>query len=180
LGDHAAFTLVLGGASSGKSACAERICRATGKAPVYVATAQAFDDEMRAKIDRHRRLRGDGWTTIEAPLDLAGALAAAPAEAAVLVDCASLWLTNLLLSGADPDAARAALLAALRAAPQPVTVVSNETGLGIVPENALARRFRDAQGRLNQALAAEAGAVVAVMAGLPLALKGGLPPGAAP
>ena len=170
------LTLVIGGAASGKSALAERLVVATGRPRRYVATAEAWDDEMAARIAAHRARR-DGWTTVEAPHDLAGALAGAAAGEAVLVDCATLWLTNRMLAGADPAAEAAALAAALAACAAPVVVVTNEVGQGIVPDNALARAFRDAQGRLNQRLAAAAGRVVLVTAGLPLALKGGLPGG---
>lgn len=170
------LTLVLGGAASGKSALAEGLVLGSGLAPVHIATAEARDAEMTARIARHRAARdGHGWRNLEAPHDLPAALAAlAPGEAA-LVDCATLWLTNLLLADADTGAAEAALWPALAAAPGPVVVVSNEVGAGIVPENALARRFRDLQGGFNRRIAARAGLVVAVMAGLPLVLKGRLP-----
>lgn len=130
---------------------------------------------MRDRIATHRQDRGDGWDTVDAPLDLAGALAAVPADAAVLVDCATLWLTNHMLAEHDLALETGRLLAALAACAAPVVVVSNEVGWGIVPDNALARRFRDAQGRLNQQMAAQADLVVGVMAGLPFALKGRLP-----
>lgn len=166
-------TLVLGGARSGKSALAERLVLAAGPSPVYIATAEAWDDEMRARIAQHRAERdGQGWRTIEAPLDLPGALAQA-GDAPVLVDCLTLWLTNLMLADHDIDAATAALLGALDR-PAPTVLVANEVGLGIVPDNALARRFRDAAGRLNQQVAARAETVVFTAAGLPLALKGSL------
>lgn len=173
--DFPKLTLVTGGARSGKSRLAERLVRASGLPLTYIATAEAWDDEMRARIAAHRQDRGAGWTTIEAPRDVAGALAGA--GGAVLIDCATLWLTNTLLAGAELEAEIAALLAALTQAAGPVVVVSNEVGWGIVPENALARAFRDEQGRLNQRLAAEADLVVGVMAGLPLVLKGKLPGG---
>ena len=170
------LTLVIGGAASGKSAQAEALVRGQAGQRVYIATAQAFDDEMRAKIAAHQDMRaGDGWRTIEAPFDVAGALAGLGAGDVVLLDCATFWLTNLLLAERDWQEEAEALLAALLACPAPVVVVSNETGQGIVPENALARKFREAQGRLNQKLAAKAGLVVAVMAGLPLILKGEAP-----
>lgn len=173
-----ALSVITGGARSGKSGFAERLVR-TGADPLtYIATAQAWDDEMRDRIARHRTDRGPGWTTLEAPLDLAGALARVQAGS-LLVDCATLWLSNHLLAGHDPDAQTAELVAALAACPVPVVVVTNEVGWGIVPDNALARRFRDAQGRLNQRLAAQAGLAVAVVAGLPLVLKGALPEGMA-
>lgn len=168
--------LVLGGASSGKSAYAEGIVTRAGRPRAYVATAEAWDSEMAARIARHREARGPGWRTVEAPRDVAGALRGAGAQEVVLVDCATLWLSNLLLAGADLGAETEALMAALDACPAaPLVIVSNEVGLGIVPDNALARRFREAQGALNQRLAARAGVVVLVTAGLPLALKGALP-----
>jgi adenosylcobinamide kinase/adenosylcobinamide-phosphate guanylyltransferase len=166
---------VIGGARSGKSAFAENLITATGRRRIYIATAEAWDDEMRDRIATHRQDRGDGWTTVDAPLDLAGALATIPADAAVLVDCATLWLTNHMLAEHDLAMETDRLLASLATCAAPVVVVSNEVGWGIVPDNALARRFRDAQGRLNQRMAAQADLVVGVMAGLPFALKGRLP-----
>jgi adenosylcobinamide kinase/adenosylcobinamide-phosphate guanylyltransferase len=166
---------VFGGARSGKSAFAESLIITTGRRRVYIATAEAWDDEMRDRIAAHRLDRGDGWETVDAPLDLAGALATIPADAAVLVDCATLWLTNHMLAEHDLAVETERLLTALAACAAPVAVVSNEVGWGIVPDNALARRFRDAQGRLNQQMAAQADLVVGVMAGLPFALKGRLP-----
>ena len=168
------LSLVIGGARSGKSRFAETLVTGTGHPRIYVATAEAWDDEMRDRIARHRLDRGDGWTTIEAPRDLCGALAGIHAGRVVLVDCATLWLTNHLLAEADLELETERLLAALAACAAPVVVVSNEVGWSIVPDNALARTFRDAQGRLNQRLAAQAGLVVAVMAGLPMVLKGAL------
>ncbi|MEC7761901.1 MAG: bifunctional adenosylcobinamide kinase/adenosylcobinamide-phosphate guanylyltransferase [Pseudomonadota bacterium] len=173
------LTLIVGGAASGKSAYAERLMQATGRPMTYVATAQAFDDEMRAKISDHQARRGEGWTTVEAPLDIVPALKEARAESVVLVDCMTLWLTNHLLGETDLAHEEARALDALSTSPAPVVVVSNEVGAGIVPENALARRFRGAQGRLNQALATRADLVVTVIAGLPLAIKGDLPEGIA-
>ncbi len=169
------LTLVIGGARSGKSAFAERLLVQSGRPRRYIATAEAWDDEMRDRIARHRLDRGGNWTTVEAPHDLPAALAEAHPQEAVLIDCATLWLTNHLLADHDLAAKAAGLLAALATCPAPVVVVSNETGWGIVPENALARRFRDEQGRLNQRLAAKAALVVTVIAGLPLVLKGQLP-----
>ena len=160
-------TLVLGGAASGKSCYAESLF--DGPA-VYIATARAGDAEMAARIARHRARRGPHWTTVEAPDRLPEALAAA-GGAAVLVDCLTLWLSNALLAGRD--APTGALLAALAGRPAPTVLVSNETGMGLVPETALGRRFRDAQGRLNRELAAAADRVVFVAAGLPLQLKPG-------
>lgn len=169
------LSLVIGGARSGKSHLAEQLVSATGHPRIYIATAQAWDDEMRARIAAHRTDRGPEWETVEAPRDLCGALAAVRAGSVVLVDCATLWLTNHMLGEGDLEGESVALLAAIAGCASPVVVVSNEVGWAIVPENALARRFRDAQGRLNQALASEAGLVIAVIAGLPLALKGKLP-----
>lgn len=171
------LTLVLGGAASGKSAWAENLVLGGTQTPVYLATAQAWDAEMQAKIERHRLSRGQGWHTVEAPLELTPALAQADATQAVLLDCATLWLTNHLLADRDLDLAAAGLLDVLAACAAPVVVVSNEVGYGIVPDNALSRRFRQAQGELNQKLAAQAELVVAVMAGLPLVLKGRIPGG---
>lgn len=170
------LTLVIGGARSGKSALAEALVRRTRRPRLYIATAQAWDDEMRAKIAQHRVNRGADWQTLEEPRDLGPVLASVGPERLVLLECATLWLSNHLLAGADPAAESAGLLAALAACAAPVVVVSNEVGWSVVPDNALARTFRDAQGRLNQMLAAQAGLVVAVMAGLPLVLKGVMPP----
>lgn len=169
------LTLVTGGARSGKSRLAEALVTGSGLTRRYIATAQAWDDEMRARIAQHQADRGAAWITVEAPLDLTAALGAAAPDEAVLIDCATLWLTNHLLAEHDLDAEGAALLAACAGCKAPVVIVSNEVGWGIVPDNALARRFRDAQGRLNQRIAAEAGLVVGVMAGLPMVLKGALP-----
>jgi adenosylcobinamide kinase/adenosylcobinamide-phosphate guanylyltransferase len=169
------LSLVVGGARSGKSAFAEGLLVASGRPRRYIATAEAWDDEMRERIAFHQHDRGDGWTTVEAPLDLTAALATARADETVLIDCATLWLTNLLLAERDIPAATEGLIASLSVCTAPVVVVSNEVGWGIVPDNALARRFRDEQGRLNQRLAREAGLVVTVIAGLPMVLKGVLP-----
>jgi adenosylcobinamide kinase/adenosylcobinamide-phosphate guanylyltransferase len=174
-GSLPALTLVIGGARSGKSAFAEALLTATSRPRRYIATAEAWDDEMRDRIARHREDRGADWITVEAPLDLAAALASATTTEVVLVDCATLWLTNHLLADHDLGHETAALVTALAHCAAPVVIVSNEVGWGIVPDNALARRFRDAQGRLNQRLATEAGLVVTVVAGLPLVLKGQLP-----
>jgi len=169
------LTLILGGAASGKSVFAEGLVVQSGRARVYLATAQSFDDEMRAKVSRHQTMRGKGWRTIEAPLDLIPALAGARGDEVVLLDCATMWLSNHMLTDSDLAMAEAALIRALGDCAAPVVVVSNEVGLSVVPENALARRFREAQGRLNQRLATEAGLVVNVIAGLPQVLKGTLP-----
>jgi adenosylcobinamide kinase / adenosylcobinamide-phosphate guanylyltransferase len=173
--DLPSLTLVIGGARSGKSAFAERLITATARPRRYIATAEAWDDEMRDRIARHQRDRAGDWTTVEAPLDLPAALAIARAGEAVLIDCATLWLTNHLLADHDIATETERLLAAISDCPSPILIVSNEVGYGIVPENALARRFRDEQGRLNQRLALVASLVVTVIAGLPLVLKGQLP-----
>jgi adenosylcobinamide kinase/adenosylcobinamide-phosphate guanylyltransferase len=172
LRDWAHLTFVIGGARSGKSTYAENLTSGFPAPWRYVATAQAFDEEMRERIDLHRARRGNGWTTVEAPYDLAGALADAPDGQPVLVDCLTLWLSNHLLAGHDVEAECDGLASALAKPRGPWFVVSNEVGLGLVPDNALGRRFRDAQGRLNQAIAAIADDVVFMAAGLPLVLKG--------
>ena len=165
-------TLVLGGARSGKSAHAQALAEASGLDRVFVATAHAYDDEMVGRIARHVAARDATWRTIDAPYDLVDALAghAAPARV-LLVDCLTLWLSNLMLRGDDVEAATEAFAARVPRLPGTAIFVSNEVGWGIVPENALARRFRDAQGRLNQRIAAACGTVVLVAAGLPLVMK---------
>ena len=165
------LTLVLGGARSGKSRHAEALIEALPAPWSYIATAQAYDDEMRQRIAEHRARRPSGWETFDAPLALAEAIEAQPAGRPILVDCLTLWLTNLILAERDTAAARETLLAACERASGPVVLVGNEVGLGIVPENALARRFRDEAGRLHQALAARAGHVVFMVAGLPMQVK---------
>ena len=169
------LTLVLGGASSGKSAFAENLAIQSGYDRVYLATSQVWDDEMRLKVKKHLAQRGKDWTTIEAPLDLTPALTEIKKKQVVLLDCATMWLTNHLLADHDLEAETEHLMKALKACAGPVIVVSNEVGLSVVPENALARRFREAQGALNQRLAANSDLTVAVMAGLPMVLKGKLP-----
>ena len=169
------LTFVIGGAASGKSAFAEQLTVSTGKSRIYLATSQVFDDEMHKKVNRHVAQRGEGWTTIEAPFDLHPALADLTPDQVCLIDCATMWLTNHLLAENDLDQAQTELLRALRDCRAPVVIVSNEVGHGIVPDNALSRRFREAQGRLNIALAAQADLAVQVTAGLPLVLKGNLP-----
>lgn len=165
--------LILGGARSGKSRYGEGLVRALPGAPHYLATAQALDAEMAARIASHRLGRaGQGWVTVEAPLDLTGALARVPAGAPVLIDCLTLWLTNQLMAGQDLEAESAHLAAALAAHPGPLAAVANEVGLGLVPETAMGRQFRDAAGRLHQRIAARAGLVVLMVAGLPLTVKG--------
>ncbi len=169
------LSLILGGAASGKSAFAEGLVMASPQPRIYVATAQAFDDEMRQKVQKHLDQRGPDWRTIEAPLDTADVLKDLPKHAIVLLDCATMWLSNQMLGENDLASEQAKLLDALRACPAHVVVVSNEVGLDVVPENALARRFRDAQGALNQAIAQQADLAVLIVAGLPMVLKGELP-----
>ena len=165
------LTFVLGGAASGKSLYAESLVTDTGAPRVYIATGEAWDDEMRAKIAAHVDQRGPGWRTLEAPLDVAPALASVAEDEVALLDCATMWMSNHLLAENDLEAETARLLDALAACKGKVVVVSNEVGMGIVPENALARRFRDVQGRLNKRLAAAADTVLFVAAGLPLTMK---------
>ncbi|MBV1925933.1 MAG: bifunctional adenosylcobinamide kinase/adenosylcobinamide-phosphate guanylyltransferase [Rhodobacteraceae bacterium] len=169
------LTLILGGAASGKSAFAETLAHQSGKLRVYLATSSAWDAEMRAKIQRHITQRGPGWTTIEEPLNLGPALSDLNSEQVCLIDCATLWLSNQILAENNIETAQAALLKALKACLAPCIIVSNEVGHGIVPDNALARTFREAQGRLNISLATQADLVVQVTAGLPVALKGQTP-----
>lgn len=169
------ITLVLGGARSGKSAYAETLVVKDGGRRIYLATAQAFDDEMAARIAAHRDRRDAGWRTVEEPLDLAGALAGADAaDTVVLVDCLTLWLSNLMAAERDVAAEVGALTAGFARLRGRVVLVANEVGLGIVPDNALARAFRDLHGTMNQAVAAAADRVVFVAAGLPMVLKGGV------
>ena len=168
----ASLTLVLGGARSGKSRYAESLVTALPPPWIYTATGEALDAEMAARIKAHQARRGTGWTTIEAPRDLAGVLGT-QAGAPILVDCLTLWLSNLMMAEQEVEAEIARLSAVLAKAPAPVVLVANEVGFGIVPDNALARRFRDLQGLLNQRMAAQADRVVLMVAGLPLFIKGG-------
>jgi adenosyl cobinamide kinase/adenosyl cobinamide phosphate guanylyltransferase len=165
------LTFVLGGARSGKSRHAQSLARANPAPWVMIATAEALDEEMRQRIAEHKRDRGESWITMEAPIDLAGALTEALAEAPVVIDCLTLWLSNLVLGDHDLDLAVTGLEAALRARTAPTILVSNEVGLGIVPETPLGRAFRDKAGSLNQRLAARAGHVVFMVAGLPMTVK---------
>lgn len=176
--ERSSITLVLGGARSGKSAHAESLVRAMADAerPLYIATAEAGDAEMAARIAAHRARRADAWETHEVPLDLAAALRAhARPGRAILVDCLTLWLSNLMLAGRVPERERRTILDTLASTPGHIVLVANEVGLGLVPETALGRAFRDEAGRLNQDVAAAAARVIFVAAGLPLYLKGGPP-----
>lgn len=167
----AGWTLVLGGARSGKSRYAEWLIGTLPPPWVYVATAEAKDAEMAERIADHKARRGAEWQTVEAPYALVEAVAAVPPGSAILIDCLTLWLSNVMASGSDIEARTAALKEVLAKRTGPTVLVSNEVGLGIVPDNALARRFRDLQGRLNQDLAAQALRVVMMIAGVPIAVK---------
>jgi adenosyl cobinamide kinase/adenosyl cobinamide phosphate guanylyltransferase len=162
--------LILGGARSGKSRYAEGLLAQNPAPWAYIATGQAFDGEMEARIAEHRARRGEGWRTVEAPVDLAGALLEAPAMPA-LVDCLTLWLTNLMLGEHDIVGAVTALEAALALRSAPTILVASEVGLGIVPETKLGRAFRDEAGKLHQRLAAGADRVLFMVAGLPMIVK---------
>ena len=171
----ARITLILGGARSGKSRHGEDLALASGLDPVYIATAEAWDDEMRERIAAHQdRRQGQGWRDVEAPFDLAGAIAGnAATDRVLLVDCLTLWLSNLMHAEQDIPEASGFLREALVAAAGSVILISNEVGLGIVPENAMARRFRDLTGRLHQDLAGDADTVLLMVAGLPVVVKAG-------
>ncbi|SIO42325.1 adenosylcobinamide kinase /adenosylcobinamide-phosphate guanylyltransferase [Rhodovulum sp. ES.010] len=168
----ARIIFVTGGARSGKSRHAEARVRAFPGERLYIATARAEDDEMRARVAKHIADRGEDWATVEAPVDLAAALDRTDGRGPRLVDCLTLWLSNLMLEGRDWEPEAETLLAVLARQQSPVILVSNEVGMGIVPENALARAFRDAQGWLNQRVAAMADEVEFVVSGLPLRVKG--------
>ena len=171
----ARLILVLGGARSGKSRYAQQLAERRWRKPVFLATAEITDDEMAARIAKHRAARDSRWICIEEPLDLITALSRARAQGdGVLVECLTVWLSNVLLDEGETGVAarQQALLTELRQRRSDIIVVSNEVGLGIVPEHPLGREFRDLAGWLNQALAAEADAVIFITAGLPLMLKG--------
>jgi len=165
------IVLITGGARSGKSAYAEARTLSLPGMPHYIATAEAWDDEMAARIAEHRARRGPPWQDHAAPLDLAGALAATDGAGPRLVDCLTLWLSNLIFAERDVAAETQRLCAVLAAQAAPVLLVTNEVGMGIVPENALTRAFRDAAGRLNQSVAHLAGEVQLVVSGYPLRVK---------
>ena len=167
------LSLVLGGASSGKSAFAERMVRQSGLAKVYVATAERVDDEMAVKIATHKERRmGQGWRTIEAPHDTARALGQIEAGEVVLLDCVTFWLTNLMIDDGDWREELDQFLDVLIRMRAPVVLVSNDVSGGVIPENRLARAFQRVQGIVNQKLAEECDLVVYVTAGLPQVLKG--------
>jgi adenosylcobinamide kinase/adenosylcobinamide-phosphate guanylyltransferase len=174
------ITVVTGGARSGKSKFAEELCKKLGQSPCYIATAQSFDEEMEQRIARHRSRRGESWHTIEEPLMLPQTLAGIDGNySCILVDCLTIWLSNMLLSfeKIDPDTEDLIrgnvhrLKLTLRTMSTPVVLVTNEVGMGIVPENQLARAFRDLAGETNQIIAASADHVYAIISGLPLKLK---------
>lgn len=166
----ARVSFILGGARSGKSARALALAEQVSGPLTFLATAEALDDEMAERIDRHKAERGPEWGLIEAPLDIASTVQR-HRHGVLLIDCLTLWLSNLMHHERVVDVETARLIDALGSSGR-VILVSNEVGLSIAPENALARRFRDAQGRLNQAVAAAADHVVFIAAGLPLTLKG--------
>ncbi len=170
MGGQAKLTFVLGGARSGKSRYAESLITALPPPWFYIATAAADDAEMAARIEAHRARRAASWHTVEAPRDIGRALASC-GDAPALVDCLTLWLSNLMLAEADVDAEIDRLEQALQAAAAPVVLVANEVGFGVVPDHPLGRRFRDRQGLLNQRMAACADRVILMVAGLPLVLK---------
>ncbi|WP_306256928.1 bifunctional adenosylcobinamide kinase/adenosylcobinamide-phosphate guanylyltransferase [Pararhizobium sp. IMCC21322] len=164
--------LILGGARSGKSAYAEQMVLACGNTPHYVATSQIFDDEMKQRVQQHQHRRGTHWSVTEEPLNLREAIEDAPTgSSAILVDCLTLWLSNLMHHERNVDNETSQLLDLIPGLSRPIVFVSNEVGMGIVPENALARSFRDHQGRLNQKLAVTVDRVDFIAAGLPLNLK---------
>ncbi|MBR0932351.1 bifunctional adenosylcobinamide kinase/adenosylcobinamide-phosphate guanylyltransferase [Bradyrhizobium jicamae] len=166
-----AIILITGGARSGKSLRAENRARSFPGRPVYVATAEALDTEMAERIARHRARRGNDWIERETPLDLAQALIDTDGGGARLVDCLTLWLSNLLHAGLDWSKQTDGLVETLARQRSPVILVTNEVGLGIVPDNALARIFRDAAGLINQQIAGVADEVEFIVSGLPMKLK---------
>jgi len=165
------LTFVLGGARSGKSRHAESMITTYPAPWSYIATAQALDAEMQERIAEHRARRDDGWETLDVPFELAGALSSVETGRPVLIDCLTLWLTNIMLADRDVEAETRGLADVLASPRGPWVVVANEVGLGIVPDNALARAFRDNAGRLNQTVAAAADSVILTVAGLPMRVK---------
>ncbi len=163
--------LITGGARSGKSAMAERLTKKLGESPVYLATAKAYDDEMTTRIDAHKARRGDEWTTVQVDVDLANSLISTDLGQPRLVDCLTLWLTNVMLSGGDIGAKTRELIAALEMQSSPVVFVTNEVGSGIVPDSKLGRDFRDASGALNQQIADACDEVYLAISGQALKVK---------
>lgn len=171
--EESGCTLVLGGARSGKSRFAEERVKASGLSLLYVATGRSLDDEMETRVRAHRARRGPEWSTIEEPIELATILVRqAAADKAVLIDCLTLWITNLMLEGRDVRAESDGLASCLGGLPGVLVFVSNEVGLGIVPDNPMAREFRDHAGYLHQKIAERADSVFFIAAGLPLKMKG--------
>lgn len=171
---HDKHTLIVGGCKSGKSRYAQRLCERLSPERLYVATCVPLDEEMNERVRKHRADRDHTWQTVEEPLDLSPIIRN-PDGGVVLVDCLTLWLTNMLMkdmADAEIDRRIADLIDALSAAPSPVVLVANEVGMGIVPDNALARRFRDLAGIVNQRVAGALGRVVLTVAGIPMAVKG--------
>jgi adenosylcobinamide kinase/adenosylcobinamide-phosphate guanylyltransferase len=170
---HSGQTFILGGARSGKSGFAEQLITESGLEPVYVATGRSLDEEMAERIRHHRARRGAGWQTIEEPVALVDVLQTQAREGrALLIDCLSLWVTNLMMDNRDVDDEASRLAESLSGTGGAVVLVSNEVGLGIVPDNAMARQFRDHAGRLHQLVAAQAKDVYMMAAGLPRKMKG--------
>ncbi len=166
-------TLILGGARSGKSGHAQRLAEAACTRQVYIATAEALDDEMSDRIARHRADRGESWTTVECPLELCRSIEnACNGQNAVVVDCLTLWLSNVMHANRDVAEETERLLRTLNSVATPLILISNEVGMGIVPQSSLGRRFRDEQGRLNQRVAKACVRVEFIASGLPLRLKG--------
>lgn len=168
-------TLVIGGAASGKSRYAEKLVIETGRPRNYIATAQAFDSEMVTKVAKHKTQRGAGWEIFEEPFEPWNAFANITPPNVILLDCATFWLSNILLEGRDLASAKETFFNGIEANSAHIVIVTNEVGMGVVPDNRLARQFRQEQGELNQKLAALCDLVVFVTAGLPMALKGQLP-----
>ncbi len=167
-----ASTLVLGGARSGKSVYAEKLLENSGKAMVYIATGEAGDEEMSTRIALHQTRRGQDWETVEAPVDVCAALAQVSSGGIILLDCVTLWVSNLMAAQRDVEAEVQEFCAMLGRLQNDLVVVSNEVGLGIVPDNALARQFRDEAGRANQMIADACDTVVFVAAGQAMVMKG--------
>ncbi len=170
--ENSNITFVLGGARSGKSSFAEKFTASLGLDKIYIATSQIFDDEMQDRVAKHQIDRGADWHTVEEPLALSETLLReSKSDNAILVDCLTLWVTNLMMADQDIDALGDELAAVLLQMSGPVILVSNEVGQGIVPDNAMARAFRDHAGRLHQKIAEVSGEVYFVTAGLPQKLK---------
>ena len=167
-------TFALGGAASGKSVWAEKYTLAHSANPIYVATAQPFNSEMEEKIIAHKKRRDNRWETVEEPFEIAEILGSLSEQETILIDCVTIWLNNILISGKSEDNEITKLITAIRDFRGMLVLVSNEVGQGIVPDNKLARKFRETQGLLNQRIAQISNNVILVTAGLPLALKGGL------